>query len=371
MILLFLSGTPFCGLSSVAEHYSNVKSSNILVRHGLDIGGVLERLEAFARTTTQRQSQPWAAPEVPEWVGRSVREFGQLLVRSSVGKSEGLVVIAHPENSRHIDRLMGTFSRTSYPFKRAAYLLIVRDGLVVPRVPLGDARSQALSGLAWAQIWASAIDPGMKQGIPVVRREDLDESNGEMLVRLGQTQTVQQPLPQTWENAKPGVRLTGPAAQGFAASCSALRWMKFFGYSVPEEGVLNSQIPELVVAKADGLIEEGALEKAAVLLSGALAKSRHPLLLVSEGKRLASLGDEDGAMACWSECIREESAPVAAWLLMLSRTGHAVSRDHIARARQHPDEAVRGALARWLVARGMDHGAAQAIAGVEGRVWSA
>jgi hypothetical protein len=83
---------------------------------------------------------------------------------------------------------------------------------------------------------------------------------------------------------------------------------------------------------------------------------------------LIARGAPEAGVAVLEAWLRTEDAPEA-WSGLLALGDHPAARPLLARARHHPHPAVRGALARWLVAQGLEEQAAESLCRVQGTDW--
>ena len=130
--------------------------------------------------------------------------------------------------------------------------------------------------------------------------------------------------------------------------------------------------PQLVQAWAQAYQAAGADDVGDALFS--LAAERHPdagEVIVSFADSLLGRGLEDEAVDVLLAGLRVQHAEAGLWRRMLALSHRSESVEVAARAWDHPDQTVRGALARWLVARGVDEAAAEAAAGVQNTDWYA
>jgi hypothetical protein len=345
-VKVFLIGARGSGLGALARALTHPPRSRFLTDRG--ILSTLDRLWHATEARVRRPGTPWARPEPPDWVDGAVADFGRLLIKQH---AEGAAIVGIAEPEAPTERL-GRW------FPNAMVLHLVRDGLEAPITPPSDPHAAARAGLDWAERWASCATTG--EGASVLRFEAI----ADLLPQLGQAMGL--PGVGVWQ-PRPRQRLVGPAAEGFACCAPAVARMAALGYPVPEPGPLSLAVPRLAAARARGLIAAGQCEAALALLEG--AGGEHPVLLDVIGEALLTGGDEDGAAAAWVAALRHPDAPRTAWLSLLSLSARRESASVARHARLSPDPVIRGAAARWMVDRGMDREAAEAVAQVHGERW--
>ena len=341
---VFLVGAKGSGVGALARALHAPPVSRFLTNRG--ILTALDRLWQATEVRVRRPGTPWAHPEPPEWVDAAVADFGRLLIRQH-GQGASVVGIAEPE---------APTARIQRWFPRATVLHVVRDGLCAPIAVPSDPIAAAQAGLAWAERWAASVEAAA--GLPVLQLEALTP---EAVAELADALSIPTVGPL---DPRPRARLEGPAAEGFACSAAAVRHMAALGYACPQPGALSQTVPALLAARARGLLAADAPEAAL-----AMTESPHPVVLTVRGEILRALGDEDGAAAAWQAAIVHADAPAEAWLGLLSLSDRPESLPAARRARCAADPTLRAAAARWMVARGMDHEAAEAIARVHGQRW--
>ena len=343
---LFLLGARGSGTDALSRSLHQPPRS-VSVR-GANFLASLNRLWHATEVRVRRPGVPWVHPEPPAWVDQAVADFGRLLLMHHTQQAP-VVVVAEPEAPE-------VPLKTWFP--GAMFLHLVRDGLVAPFAMPGDPLQAARAGLAWAERWSASV--AASAGHTPLRFEEIGQALPQLAVALG--------LPSfgVWD-PRPRERMVGPAVEGFACCRAAVEAMASLGHSLPDPGPMSLEIPQLAAARARGLIDQERPGEALALLQS--LDTSHPVLLDVIGSASLAGGDEDGAVAAWSEAIRHPEAPRSAWLSMLAMPERPESLATARLARASPDDGIRSAAARWMVARGMDHEAAEAIARVHGLRW--
>lgn len=343
---LFLLGARGSGIGALSRALHHPPRS-MSVR-GADFLSSLDHLWQATEARVRRPGVPWAKPDPPAWVDRAVADFGRLLLKR-YAQGAPMVVIAEPEAP--------VVPLKSW-FPGAMVLHLVRDGLQAPFAVPEDPIEAARIGLAWAERWSASV--AASAGSAPLRFEHI----GQRLPQLGAALGL--PAVGVWQ-PRPRERLIGPAVEGFACCQAAADAMASLGHALPAPGAMSLEIPELAAARARGLIAQGRPGDALALLR--TLDASHPVLLDAIGSASLAAGDEAGAAAAWKEALRHPGAPQGAWLSLLAMPERAESLSAARLARVSPNDALRAAAARWMVARGMDHEAAEAVARVHGQRW--
>jgi hypothetical protein len=126
--------------------------------------------------------------------------------------------------------------------------------------------------------------------------------------------------------------------------------------------------PAALAARATHAAACGQAEPALALAERALATQPATAARTEAINALLQLGEEDRAVRHLQRWRREADHP-AAWSRLLGLHAHPVSGQLAPLARRHRDIEVRGALARWLVANGLDRQAAEVLARVRTEDW--
>lgn len=343
---VFLVGAKGSGIGALARTLHCPPRSRFLTDRG--ILATLDRLWQASEARVRRPGTPWAHPDPPAWVDRAVADFGRLLIRQH---AEGAPVVGIAEPEAPAARLRAWFPG-------ATILHLVRDGLEAPITLPAAPRAAARAGLDWAQRWSASIEGAA--GVPTLRFESVPD----LLPQLASSLLL--PRVGVWQ-PRLRQRLTGPAAEGFACCAPAAAAMAALGHPLPAPGPLSLAVPELTAARARGLLAVGQVGEALSLLDA--VDGAHPVLADVLGEARLAAGDEDAAVAAWAAAVRHPAAPRSAWISLLAHPDRSESAAAARQARRSADPGIRAAAARWMVARGMDREAAEAVARVHGQRW--
>ncbi|MCE9595141.1 MAG: sulfotransferase [Planctomycetes bacterium] len=372
---LFLVGAP--GTSSIGLARELERDSGVRALLPWNLPAALSRL----RVGTTHRAIVWQGLEsgAPKWIEPAVRRFGPALVehlaareRANRGGDFEWLVFAHVDHGVLFDELF-------HAFPEARFVELVRDGRIAAagRIPHDVSESEtARAGLAWAREWVAHVAPvrarERKLGPRLlrVREEDLAADPVAELARV--TTWLGRAAPTSWDGARPWLRapLAGSALDGFSACRPAAALLEELGYGALPVGERVAHEPELATAVARGWIGEKRLDDAERLLERALAAGPEPSVLAAFGEVEAALGREDRAVEAWLAAIEFGEVAPEAWIELLARPQRPETVGLAARARTASEPRIRQALARWLVARGLDREAAEIAAGVEHTSWS-
>ena len=343
---VFLIGARGSGIGALARALTHPPRSRFLI--DAQILATLERLWMATEARVRRPGTPWARPDPPDWVDGAVADFGRMLIKQHA-QGAPVVGIAEPE---------GSAARIGTWFPAAVVLHLVRNGLQAPITPPDDPIAAAEAGLDWAKRWSDAITAA--EGASVIRFEDI----GVQLPQIGAALS----LPVGPWQPRPRQHLTGPAVEGFACCGPARQQMAALGHDLPDPGPMSLMVPTLAAAWARALIAEGVPGEALSLLNQTAATDS-PVLLDALGDAYRGCGDEDAAAAAWLDAVSLPGAPSSAWVSLLAMSERSEGLAVVRVARTSEDDTVRAAAARWMVDRGMDHEAAEAVARVHGQRW--
>lgn len=312
----------------------------VTARADRDVAAILATLWEETEHRAQRPARPWASPQTPPWILRSVTDFARTLLHDLAGGAPNLLVI-HPGTLTHLPAL-----RRLLPEQPVRVL--ARDGTRAPS-PVHD----ALGGLAWARRWADSI--GEDAEIIAMERITTANTRGTLLAPLASAR-----LP-------PGSPLSGEALAGFACWEPAREAMARCGYAPPPRPAAPPAHPALIAAYAQGEAPDAAV----AWLKAALREQPDGRLWVALGDRLAEGKDLSGALVAWRAAVESRRSPPRAWRALLAHPERDDALPHLGAACRHRDASVRAAAARWLVARGMDEEAAEALTQVRDDRWYA
>ena len=370
--LTLLCGAPGSSLLLLARELDTGPRARVLFPWNL--GAALEEL---ARATRER-AQAWQGPlaaEVP-WIERSLELAAPALVEALLERERGLrgpiewLGIGHFALARHAARLARVLPA-------ARFVLCGDDGCIAPsgRIPAqADARAQAWAGFEWGQQWSASVGPLLALG-PVL---------GERLIVLGEDELARDPEsvktqllgstePLNWGTTRPWKRerLPGPALAGFACSRAARGLQQALGREPLEPDAEVLVFPELAAEFALGALEEGDLERAqAVLPRRAEPGPAGARVELVRGRLALARGDRERAVAAWLAALELDPEQGEAFERLFELGDERCLPELAGRARHSGVARVRHALARWLVARGLDAQAAELLARVEHQGWS-
>jgi tetratricopeptide (TPR) repeat protein len=371
---LFLVGAPGAPLVALARELERDMTFRALLPW--NVSAALARL----RSGATHRAIVWQGLEAaaPTWIDSAVRAFGPVLVdslaereRREHGDGFDCLVFAHVDHGERFDELVDTFSD-------ARFVELVRDGRIAAsgRIPRDASDADAArAGLAWARAWRAHVAPvraraaELGERLLVVREETLAADPARELGRI--FRWLGRDEPTTWDGARPWLRarLQGAARDGFGADRGAAELLAALGYEPEPLGECAVFVPELAAAAARGALERNQLDEARRVLDRALAAGPEPRALAALGALEARCGNEEAACAAWRAATEfGESAPDA-WCALFARPARLENLALAPRARVAADPAIRGALARWLVARGLDREAAEIVASVEHTSW--
>ena len=354
-MIVLLTGSPGAGLWRLGSALNACDGARFV--SGWHMAKTLHSLWNETEARVRRPGRPWDNPQPPPWVDGAVSDFAELLIRSRAGDAKVMGVV-DVETALYIEELQRWLPD-------AVTMFMVRDGCAAPPDPHGtDQVASAMFGLMWAARWARHIEPTLKAPTMVMKAEMVTETVVKQLCDAIGINT-----PGSWDGAPPRSRLSAAAMEGFACHGLARRCMAQLGYETPELGDLVEVVPDLMAAHCMGLMEEDQVSAAKDLLEGAIGRQADPGLLYALGKAYAHTGDLHAASDCWAEATKFAQAGSQSWVALLGQHHHPKVETVVAQARVHSDPVVRDAAARWMVNRGLDHEAAEALANVHGRRW--
>ena len=338
MTVLLLA--PGANLSPQAVARTLHQPPQVQARADRDVAGIVASLWEETEHRAQRPARPWASSETPDWILASIRDFAAQLLHELSGGAPNLVAV-HPGAATHIQ-----VARRILP--NTPVISLLRDGTFSPS-PVRD----ALGGLRWAQTWAASTI----EGVPCVSVERVPAAavRGTLLAPLAGLRPP--PMPQLSPEAMLGFGCWEPARAAMARA----------GYAAPPRPHAPPEHPALIEAYAAG----EPLEAAVLLLERALKRHPDGRLWAALGERLAEAGEQQSAFCAWISAIESEQSPPSAWIALLGHPEQDHMLPHLSEACRHPDAQVRAATARWLVARGMDEEAAEAVTQVRDERWYA
>jgi hypothetical protein len=372
---LFLVGAPGTGSIGLARELERDADVHALLPW--NVPAALARL----RAGTTHRAIVWAGLEsgAPDWIEPAVRRFGPALVEHLAARERAQrrddfrwLAFAHVDHGVLFDELF-------HAFPDARFVELVRDGRIAAagRIPQGASESEtARAGLAWAREWVAHVEPvrarekALGTRLLSVREERLAAEPTAELARIATWLGLGAPT--SWEGARPWLRapLAGAALDGFSACRPAAALLEQLGYGASKVGERVALDPELAASAVRGWIGEKRLDDARRLVEHALAAGPEPRVLAAFGELEVACGREDRAVAAWLSAVEFGEAAPEAWIELLARPHRAETVALAARARVATEPRIRQALARWLVARGLDREAAEIAASVEHTSWA-
>ncbi len=369
--LVLLCGAPGSSLLVLARELDGAAQARVLFPWNL--GAALEELGS----ATRARALAWRGPlgEEQTWIERSLQLAAPALVAALVereqrarGRIEWLG-LGHYALAAHAARL-------ARALPEALCVLVGRDGRVVPRerIASGEPAAQARAGFAWAEQWSRCVGPLVESA----------EAFGERLVALDEDELCADPAQVKtillgsrqrldWRGTRPWMRerLAGAALAGFACSRRARQLQIALGHGPLEPDAQVLALPDLALEFALGALEEGDLARAAAVLPRGRETGRLGARLeCARGSLALAEGDRARAADAWGRAIECAPAEPEAWERLFALVDEPLLEDLAPRALALEVPRVRRALARWLVARGLDPEAAEIVARVEHQDWS-
>ncbi|MBK7641654.1 MAG: hypothetical protein IPJ19_01170 [Planctomycetes bacterium] len=375
--LTLLCGTPGSSLLLLARELDGAPFARVLFPWNL--GGALEEL---ARATRER-AQAWRGPlaEGVPWIERSLELAAPALVEALLERERvqrGAIEwfgIGHFALARHAVRLARVLPQ-------ARFVLCGDDGRVAPsgRIPeQATQRERALAGFEWGEQWSASVGPLLSIAeelgprLVVLREEELvSDPEAVEAALLGREERS------AWRTTRPWKRerLEGDALAGFACSRAARLWQRALGHELPEPGADVLAEPELACARALVALEDGDPARGEDLLARArpdelaLSQPAAARFEFTRGRIALAQGDRARALRSWLRAIDVDPVQPESWEQAFELREAPELERLAGRARRSEVPRVRHALARWLVARGLDAEAAELVAGVEHQPWA-
>jgi len=330
---------------------------------GYDLWSMLQRL----RDGTQHRAMAWQGVHAKpaDWIDPAVARLAQVFleafamrVRQARSNPDALLAVWSPNVGPHCEELAGML-----PGVRWIHLL--ESGV--------SARADSESaGFDWAETWSRAVAAGsalaakLGERLHTVRAEELVRDPRSALQATFAWLDGSAPPPANFAPAalSAGPRLAGRALVGFAAHPRAERWMRELQYELPRDAAAQAA-PQTSARRARVWIELGDSERAEQELARRAPGAERSVVL---GRLRSKQGRADEAATAYLHALELDETASEAFVALFD-----AARPEALRlapfARTHADVLVRSALARWLVARGLDAEAAEIVASVENTGW--
>lgn len=375
---LFVLGVPGAGWADLSRALDRRAGVALLV--GFSVPSVLARL----RAATHQRATDWlglAGGEVP-WLDGALDRFAHELVAAL--RSRALLArraraecfgTAHEDNALAVDLLAELFPD-------ARFCAWIRSGLRAPRALFrreDDAHALARAGVAWARAWTAHVGPiervATKLGPRLCAVCDDDphvawaRAHAFAVEASGAAPADRASIPV--ELAPRGVQLdellAGPARAGFLAHAPARRWMNALGFDVPPIDPEWRSLPAVAIELARGFMADGCFDEADAVLAG--VESLDAAVLCASADIALARGERDLAAQRYGYAITRDRCAIEAWEKLFQFADADTALEFSAEARTSEEPRVRAALARWLVARGLDAEAAEIVGRVEHSPW--
>ncbi len=328
----------------------------------LDFGfaSYLQRL----REATQHRATVWqgVGARPAEWIDPALRRVADVTAHA-LTQGARWSVDARVDNACEFE-LLGD------ALPQARFVLLVRDGRFAP-APVETPQA----ALDWAREWARACEPivrtaqGLGARAPVVRDEDLVVDPSRVMASIVQSLGLDSPCEWTGPAPQRCEPLAPALLECFAAHGPARALSEQLGYALPAPGPECERSPEVALELVRSLLSEGRVDDARARATRALAL--HACAATHEAVGLVELrsGRETQAVHSLLRAIQADVNRVGPWreLFALAHRPELLAVAEFARLSTQPR--VRFALARWLVARGLDREAAEIVADVAHQPW--
>jgi hypothetical protein len=318
------------------------------LRDGVAVGRLHAALDAHTRARVHSDKMPWDAGS--DWVDELVA--AQLGTVTRGGEARPVWRSHDAGSARALTTMLG-----------AVPLVWVADGRHAMPPPVRDAdpiASAVQAGRAWARSATAA------EAVPGAVRVTTRTPPSALLaaLELGRHAPTEQALTMLQHLGAP--RLAPDRAAAFAAWPPAATRLATMGAAVPRPPAH----PAVAAARARHAVDAGQFDEAATLARLALAGAPAPSVRREAISALLDAGHPDPAVAALERWRRSTDHPEA-WAGLFALTDHPAPAALAHAARRHRDATVRGALARWLVRRGLDRQAAETVCRVRNTGWFA
>lgn len=333
---LFIGGVPHPVLELLADelaHREGVRAARF------ELATMLLRL----REATRSRATIWQGVEAGpvEWIDPAVRRFAPDIVQL-LGQGLPTLVLAHPDHGRHLELLEAALPDARF--------VIVASLPTEPGVPATE-----------------FIEPALRRAqrlgarLRIVLGEELSRDPDTVLASLVETfglagaRRWQGPRPQPHLDPSPRV------LDLLAVDSDSHRTWTALGQTLPDVDDVLERSPELGVRVARSRIADGDLEGAERALGAAGQIEQGSALFSALGLLRLRQRRESDAVHCLLRALHLDETNSEAWVALLSLPQRAETLAVAPFARRSKDAAVRRALARWLVARGLDAEAAEVV----------
>jgi hypothetical protein len=340
--LVLLGGPPNPNLELVASELARQPGVR---RIEFEFAAMLARL----REATEHRAAVWRGVNgrAPEWIAPAVVRFGARIVEALQGE-ESLLLAAHVDNARRIELLASALPQ-------ATFVVVLHAGR---DLSAGD--------------WLACVEPVRRaeahlgSRLVLVRDEELvRDSTAAFAALCGRLELASTPWSGAQAHADPAPGLTRDARH---VKLEVLAALQHFGYDAPDPMAVVERRPELLCAFARSLLAAGRLDEAAAALEP-LEVAPDSAVHTALGLLAAGRGREREAAHAFLRAIQADVHQVDAWIELFAMPHRSEPCAVAEFARHHQDLRVRAALARWLVARGLDAEAAEIVAHVEHQPW--
>jgi hypothetical protein len=207
-----------------------------------------------------------------------------------------------------------------------------------------------------------------------LRAEDIDADRDAAIARLLDWLGIDGPHRWlgAWSAGEP--MMTGENLATFYAMPEVVRLLAHYDYESHELPLDFDFEPHVAAGIARAWIDAGRAAEAEALLDRMLARTKgtgSSQLLEALGLLRTMQGREDDAVRSFLRAIQAGGAMEDAWIGLFALPHRSETLAIAEAARFQQQVSVRAALARWLVARGLDAEAAEIVANVEHQPWRA
>ncbi len=316
------------------------------------------------REAAQHRATVWqgVSARAADWIDPAVRRLAASLA-PSLGGGARWSIDARAENAQELEWLADMLPR-------ARFVLLVRDGRFAP-TPVTTPQA----ALEWAREWARACGPiartaqGLGARAQVVRDEELVADPSRAMASIVQRLGLDTPCEWTGPAPHRCEPLAPALLECFAAHGPARTLSEQLGFALPAPSPECDRSPEVALELVRALLDRGRIDDARARATRALAL--HACAATHEALGLVELraGHETQAVHSLLRAIQADMNRVGPWreLFALAHRPELLAVAEFARLSTQPP--VRFALARWLVARGLDREAAEIVANVAHQPW--